>query len=293
MMNSLRRLVLISSICSGVLLVALMQDRSIVKANAPIINGERYIVVVIPSYNNSKWCKLNLGNLFQQNYRNYHVVYIDDCSSDTTYEVAQQFVRQCNMQDRVTLIKNPDRHGALYNLYHAIHSLPDKAIVITLDGDDWFKGTDVLSTINEAYSDPNVWLTYGQFEEFPRGSLGICHPMPEYIVQSKSYRKQNWFTSHLRTFYAGLFKKIKKEDLLDEDGSFYAVTWDQAFMFPMLEMADGRIKFIDKIMYVYNQANPLNDFKMHLRKQLMAERTIRRKNSYDPLDQQQARFIVS
>lgn len=288
----LRMFILIAAIGSGVLLVALMQEKSALKLDASIINGQRYIVIVIPSYNNSRWCKTNLGSVFAQNYTNYHVIYIDDCSSDDTYDLVKTCIKEAGQEHRVTLLRNSDRHGALYNLYHAIHSLPDRAIVATLDGDDWFKSTDVLATINQAYSDPNVWLTYGQFEEFPRGSLGICHPMPDYIIANKSYRKENWFTSHLRTFYAGLFKRIDKRDLMHE-GEFLSVTWDQAFMFPMLEMADGRIKFIDKIMYVYNQANPLNDFKQHLRKQLAFERMIRRKESYEPLPSDQATFVVS
>lgn len=259
---------------------------STARADIPLVNGERYMVVIIPSYNNSKWYALNLGSVFQQKYVNYQVVYIDDCSTDGTYELVHQFVHNCGQQQRVTLIKNKERHGALYNLYHAIHACPDHAIIITLDGDDWFKGTDVLKTINEAYANPHVWLTYGQFEEFPRGSLGICHPMPSNVVTQKSYRNQPWFTSHLRTFYAGLFKKIKQEDLM-HNGDFFSVTWDQAFMFPMLEMANGRIQFIDKILYVYNQANPLNDFRMHLQKQLACERIIRHRQQYAALDDTQ------
>lgn len=288
----MKRMIVLAAICSCVLIVAFMQDRSAIKQDAPIINGERYIVVVIPSYNNSRWYKLNLGNLFAQNYTNYHVIYIDDCSDDNTYELVKKFVADCRQDYRVTLIRNPERQGALYNIYHAIHSCPDKAIILTLDGDDWLKGRDVLSTINQAYSNSNVWLTYGQFEEYPRGNLGICHPMPDYIVQSKSYRKQEWFTSHLRTFYAGLFKRVKKEDMM-QDGKFYTVTWDQAFLFPMLEMANGHFLFIDKILYVYNQANPLNDFKQHLRKQLLTEREIRRKEQYAPLDPAAVDFCVA
>ena len=79
------------------------------------------------------------------------------------------------------------------------------------------------------------------------------------------------------------------------DGEFYSVAWDQAFMFPMLEMADGRIKFIEKKTYVYNQANPLNDFRQHMRQQLNYERLIRRKEQYKPLSFQEAQelFLVA
>jgi glycosyltransferase involved in cell wall biosynthesis len=265
-----------------------MQGRIAAQLDAPIINGERYMIVIIPSYNNAKWYKLNLGYLFQQKYNNYRVIYIDDCSTDGTAELVQQFVKACGQEHRVTLIKNIERHGALYNLYHAIHGCPDRAIIMTLDGDDWFKRADVLQIINAAYADPNVWLTYGQYEEFPRGSLGICHPMPDAVIAAKDYRSHKWFTSHLRTFYAGLFKQVKEEDLKYGD-DFFSVTWDQAFMFPMLEMANGRIKFIDEILYVYNQANPLNDFKLKLRNQLMCERIIRAKERYEPLDDARAK----
>ena len=256
---------------------------------------EKHIVVVVSSYNNSKWYKLNLSRIFEQKYSNYRVIYIDDCSDDGTGDLVRQFIKQSGHEHRVKLICNKDRKGAMYNLYHAIHSCNDKSIIITYDGDDWFKGGDALQTVNKAYDDSDVWMTYGQFETFPGAHLGICHPMPDYIVNSHSYRKQEWFTSHLRTFYAGLFKKIKKDDMLDEKGDFFAVAWDQCFMFPMLEMAQGRLKFIDKVLYVYNQANPLNDFRVRCAEQLYCERMIRRKPSYEPLDSHVAKrsFVIS
>ncbi len=274
----------VTLVFSAIVITAMMCDNKPFY-QAKVVNGERYLVVVIPSYNNERWCKENLESVFVQKYSNYHVIYIDDCSSDATLARVKDIIQKAGKQDKVTIVANTERKGALYNLYTAIHSCDDHAIVLTLDGDDWFKSADVLQTINRAYSDPHVWLTYGQFEVFPGNALGQCRPMPEYFITSKSYRQQPWITSHLRTFYAGLFKKIHKEDLLDdEDGKFYQVTWDQAFMFPMLEMANGNIRFIDKIVYVYNQVNPLNDFKQHLRKQLLCERIIRRKPAYQPLD---------
>ena len=289
MIKKVRVVIAILAICTGILIVALMPDTSLAPKDAPIINGERYIVVVIASYNNSKWYEKNLSTLFAQKYSNYHVIYIDDSSSDNTFKLVKNYVYKMGQSHRVTLINNKERKGALDNLYSAIHSCSDCAIIITYDGDDWMPlgVTDVLQTINEAYVDPNVLLTYGQFETFPGKHLGICHPMPDYIIDAKSYRKEHWFTSHMRTFYAGLFKKIRKEDLM-MDGEFYSVSWDQAFMLPMLEMASGHIKFIDKIMYVYNQANPLNDFRQHLRKQLNYERLIRRKECYTALDLKEA-----
>lgn len=266
--------------------------RGYLQPGAPIINGERHIVIVIPSYNNSKWYQANLDSVFKQRYSNYHVMYIDDCSPDGTGELVLQYVKKHNKQDLVTVVKNPQRRGALYNLYHAIHACDDRTIIITLDGDDWLKDEWVLSVINEAYRDPSVVLTYGQFEEYPQGSKGFCVPLPDYMIKSACYRKERWLTSHLRTFYAGLFKKIKQDDLM-YGGEFFNVTWDQAFMFPMLEMANGKIKCIERVLYVYNQNNPLNDFRVRLQQQLMCERIIRRKEAYQPLSDQELHSFIA
>jgi glycosyltransferase involved in cell wall biosynthesis len=289
MTHRLKMIIGFTVLCSA-MLVAFVQ---IGTSGAPIKNGQKHMVIIIPSYNNKEWYKLNVGMIFAQKYDNYRVIYIDDCSSDGTADLVEQYVAQCGQQHRVTLIRNKERQGALYNLYHAIHSCDDHAIILTYDGDDWFKDDQVLATVNKAYDDPNVWLTYGQFEVYPGNTIGQCRPMPDYIITSHSYRQQPWITSHLRTFYAGLFKGIKEEDLLFE-GKFFEVTWDQAFLFPMLEMANGHFKFIDRVLYVYNQQNPLNDFKVRLGKQLYCERVIRRKTCYQPLDEHEARrsFVV-
>lgn len=246
---------------------------------------EKEIVVIIPSYNNIQWYQKNLDSVRDQDYNNYHVIYIDDASKDGTGDAVQQYVKDNNIHDKITVISNQANKGALANIYEAVHSADNKAIIVTLDGDDWFAHNKVLATINNAYSDPNVWMTYGNYTHYPEQRMGSCNAsIPQNIVQQHAYRRYTWCTSHLRTFYAWLFKKIKKEDLCDEKG-FYRVTWDQAFMFPMLEMAAGRWRYISETLYVYNVQNPLNDFKVRLREQLLAERAIRAKKPYVQLTQ--------
>ena len=64
-------------------------------------------------------------------------------------------------------------------------------------------------------------------------------------------------------------------------------------MFPMLEMAHGRVKFIDKITYIYNQDNPLNDYKNKIHEVIHCERVIRSKAPYDPLAVQEVQQFVA
>jgi len=249
---------------------------------------EKPMVVVIPSYNNKDWYKLNLNSVFKQDYKNYRVIYIDDASPDGTGDLVAQHIKTCGQEHRTILINNPKNTGAMANIYKAVHTCSDKDIIVTLDGDDWFKDKTVLKKLNQVYQDPNIWMTYGQYEELHYKKkekksftkLGHCKQIPPNVVRANAYRETEWLSSHLRTFYAGLFKQIKLQDFLD-NGNFYKVSWDMAFMMPMLEMAKGKFKFIEDVVYVYNCITPLNDFKTKLQRQLHMAYVIRSKNKYN------------
>lgn len=251
--------------------------------------NEKPIVVVIPSYNNQQWYKKNLNSLFQQNYENYSVIYIDDCSSDGTGNLVEKYVDECNQNKRFTLIKNENRQGALYNIYHAVHSCNDTDIIIIYDGDDWFPHGEVLNIINQEYQSNQTWLTYGTFVSHPDGKTsGHSKPFSQHVIEKNLFRTQT-HPSHLRTFYAWLFKKIHRKDLT-KDGIFFPMAWDLAMMFPMIEMAGERHQLINEITYVYNQQNPISDYKVNLKLQQEIDQYIRNlpryrrlENEYDDL----------
>ena len=51
-------------------------------------------------------------------------------------------------------------------------------------------------------------------------------------------------------------------------------------MFPMLEMAQERHRFIPDVLYVYNVENILNDFRIYPQEQILMETIIRQKKKY-------------
>ncbi len=140
----------------------------------------------------------------------------------------------------------------------------------------------MLEYINRVYSDPSVWLTYGQFREWPSGNHGFCRQMPDDIVKGNVFREFTHIPSHLRTFYAGLFKKIKIEDLMYE-GNFMRMTGDIAAMFPMIEMARDHFRFIDTVLLDYNAANPLNNYKVGVGLERKLDLVIRSRKRYEKI----------
>lgn len=248
------------------------------------VSEQKPFVIISPSFNNVRWCEKNLASVFEQRYDNYRLIYIDDCSTDGTLDKVKEIVARHGKADKVQLIRNEVNKGAMENLYHAIHSCSDQEIVVCLDGDDWLAHDKVLETLNKAYANPDVWLAYGGYREYPSYNKG-CYSkqLPSKVISKNKFREHPWSTSHIRTFYAGLFKQIKLQDLF-KDGKFVSTAYDVAMMFPMLEMAGKRISYLKKgIFYIYNHDNPLNDDVKRWKDQLTTQEYIRALPKYQPL----------
>lgn len=245
----------------------------------------KHFVFVIPSYNNEEWYEKNLNSIISQEYDNWHAIYIDDVSTDETKHCVESFITDHHMEHKITLMVNEVRQGALANMYKAVNMCQDTDIIVTLDGDDWLSGPHVLDVLNSVYQDDNIWMTFGSYQEYPSGKKGIFSRLiPENVIALNSYRKHQWSSSHIRTFYAWLFKCIKKEDFMFK-GSWLQMSGDLAQMIPMLELSGGRFKYISDILYIYNLKTPINDQKVNRKLQAHMEKYIRSKDVYAPLMQ--------
>lgn len=242
------------------------------------------IVVLIPSYNNEKWVKQNLESVVSQTYPRTSIYYVNDCSSDKTKELVDAFIKEKNLESRSTVVHNKERCHALLNTYTAIHNIAPHKVVVILDGDDTFAHSGVLQRIADAYADQKTWMTYGDYRVEPASKGGsCCTRLSRSIARRCSFRSHRWVYGPVRTFYAKLFHRIKKEDLM-WNNAFFTMSGDVAFMFPLLEMASlGHIQYIPECLYIYNVVNPLNDHRLNPDFQLFLEQQIRAKPRYKPL----------
>ena len=247
---------------------------------------EKPIVIFIPSYNNEKWCQKNLLSTIQ-NYSNYRIIYVDDCSTDSTALEVEHFKQDFpDHAPKVTFIKNNTRKGVVANAYAVISECKDEEIIVSLDGDDFLYNEHVLEKINQVYSSsPNIWLTYGSITTWPHDApVFKTHMIPnEFIESFDGIRRWPYVAGHLRTFYARLFKKIRKESLL-YNNEFYSMAGDIAIMTPMMEMARERHAFIPDILYIYNTSNPLSDHNVNRKLQLDLHNYIQELAPYERLD---------
>lgn len=251
-------------------------------------NNNKHFVIVTTSYKNARWYKKNLDSVFSQTYKNWHMIYTDDCSPDSTGDLVEEYLKTHDINKQVTLIKNQERKLALHNIVHSIYQCKSSDIIVSLDGDDWFAHPNVLSHLNSVYQNINTWMTFGSFSLASQEGVRDewLHDYDQATISKRAFREYpNMLPSHLRTFYVGLFKKIQLNDLMYK-GEYFDMAWDMAFMIPMIEMASNHYSFINDILYVYNNLNDLNDNKVNAARQGYLDRVIRKLPKYPVLEQQ-------
>lgn len=141
--------------------------------------------------------------------------------------------------------------SAAENFVGVCRSLRPDAIIVWLDGDDRLKHDRVLEKLLEVYQDPGVWMTYGSYEHAD-GRPGITRAYTE--EEAKDYRQAEWLGSHLKTARAALFQRLTDEDL-KAHGHWRELAWDQAIMFPMLEMSGiEHSRHCNEVLCVYDYA---------------------------------------
>ena len=273
------------------------------------------IKIIVPFYNPGKFLDRCVNSLLTQDYDNYEILFIDDCSSDDSFskipavkykgdengellmnENGEPIVEsKHHLLDKtkcsnILAWRSGERVTALPNLHNGImrFATDPEDIVVIVDGDDWLVNKRVLSTINDFYNDnKECWMMYGS----SKWTNGMQCCAREYTEEEfNNLRKTQFKVSHIRTFRAGLYASIAEQDkdfdcMKDNAGNWYKMTYDVAMFLPMLEMAGKEHVFYNPTpFYVYNRDNPISDDKVNQNLQTAIHLQINKKKSFDKID---------
>ena len=213
-----------------------------------------------------------------QRHKDFTCYITDDVSTDNTVNIVRETIKN---DPRFILIENKTKFFQPGNYDQVITSrnIDGEEICVEVDGDDWLPDSNVFTRINEVYKDKEVWMTSGSFR-YHDGRPGFANPPTNF----SNVRKQTFTLSHLRTWKSWLWKKIKHEDLRDENNNYWNVAGDLSFMFPMFEMSgEKHYRFLSDINYIYNESNPINDHKVNMSNVIHTVNKIRNKPEYKQL----------
>lgn len=246
---------------------------------------ETKIIVLVPFYNVTDYIMECYQSLIEQDYQNFEILFIDDCSSDGCIDLIPE-------NKKVFKVKMQERSLALANLYSVLksYSFNDEDIVIIVDGDDFLWHNQIFAELNEIYNKRKCLVTYGQYRSLDN-RIGHCKPYTENDFQN--LRALDWRASHLKTFKYKIYKEFLDLDpnvnsYKDDKGSFYKMTYGIALMTPLLEIAGfENVYFNDRPWYIYREHKKNNviidaSLQFHVAKEI--KKKIPFKRSYEQID---------
>lgn len=190
-----------------------------------------------------------VASLLDQHNGDWGAVVVDDASTNGMGDYMK--VLLADFRDRVTLVRNERRRGALYNTWNAIANFcgnPD-SVIITLDADDALIGGHVVDRVLEEY-EGGADVTVGSMTRLDKEKQ-----YPAKFSNPRWWDSNIW--QHLRSFRKRLFDAIDVEDF-KIGGEWVGLATDWAFMVPIIEMASSP-RLIAEELYLYEPATPKDD----------------------------------
>lgn len=242
--------------------------------------------IVVPSFNSVNFLPKTLRSIEKQLDRNFDVCVIDDAS--TLKEQREIILDFCQRNGWIAHF-SPVNRGQVFSILEGVKELKcqDQDVIVLVDGDDWLYDEHVLTKLAKVYEDDEVYLTWGQFETDPPGctEVNYAYWIDHEVIEKQQYRQILDVFNHLRTWKYRLFREIRDADLRDpHTHEYFRVSGDKALLYPMLEMAGYRVRFIPDVLYVYNLNNPISDFNMNRKEQMEATAYIRSLKPYSVLN---------
>jgi hypothetical protein len=221
---------------------------------------------IIPSLDD-QW-KTALKSVMNQSHDgDIHAIVIHD-------DAGEESLQPIDGRWNTLLWKRKGRNYAAKNIFDALQKslcfgLSGDTVVAIVDGDDRLD-IGAVSMLSTAYKN-GAWVTHGSYTQLSTGRK-IGRPYPT----GCDYRAEKWRGSHLKTMRYDLALRIPEACYKGPDGEWMRVCYDLAMMFPAMEMAGhSMVRFIQKSMYIYNDLNPLNDYKVRGEEQANVDTWIR------------------
>ena len=127
--------------------------------------------IIIPNYNYAHTIEKCLNSIAEQTYKNYEVIFVDDCSTDNSVEIADKYKYKMNI--KIVQLKQKRLNGGARNEAY-LHLSDDVDYVMYVDSDDWLLNNTVLEHINKALrNNPDV-LFIG-LSAYKNGDTNTCY----------------------------------------------------------------------------------------------------------------------
>lgn len=199
------------------------------------------IGIIIPNYNYEEWIDKCLSSIAKQTYKNFEVIFCDDCSTDNSVNVAYKYIEKMNI--KIVQLKQKRLNGGARNeAYLWLEN--DTDYIWYVDSDDWLKDEKVLERINNSLQGSPDVLFVGV--AIDKNGIEYAQYIPRY--SNKYEAIQGW---------SGSCGKVIKKELATRQENLYqegTLKEDRTHHYKIC-IHMKTFKNLSEICYVWNRNN--------------------------------------
>ncbi len=118
---------------------------------------EKGIAVIVPCYNHAAYLEATFTCLAQQTYRPFEVIFIEDHSSDDSYNRLKRFSAELPLGIKTTLLQTPKNSGQAFAINLGVE-MAHASICMVLNDDDYLMHDTLEATIEILAHHSNLFL---------------------------------------------------------------------------------------------------------------------------------------
>ncbi|MGM9733137.1 MAG: glycosyltransferase family 2 protein [Prevotella sp.] len=145
------------------------------------MNATPLVSYLVPIYNVEKYLENCLESIFGQTYQNTEYVFVDDCSTDNSYDVLLSTLMKNNIpQEKYTIVRHPQNEGIAVSRADCVANAKGEYVQF-VDSDDWIE-PDMTETMVAATQNSQIDL------------IG-CYYIKDFLSGKQTLHKENYSQS--------------------------------------------------------------------------------------------------
>lgn len=213
------------------------------------------ISIIMPAFNAEKYIGQSIESVLNQTDENWELIIIDDCSSDNTYEIINDFSKR---DPRIKILRNKHNSGPSKSRNKGIEASQGEYLAF-LDCDDTI-APEFVQLLLFTLSKFEVDIVYFQFNDInieTQESRSIRNTIPKNILLNSQQALELFLSQEpdVNSMCNKIFKKslISKQKIRINEARFHGE--DMEFVMKVFENLNSLV-CIDKFLYNYIHQNP-------------------------------------
>ncbi|MEO7311377.1 MAG: glycosyltransferase family 2 protein [Chitinophagaceae bacterium] len=138
------------------------------------------ISVIIPNYNHALFLDLRINTILNQTFEDFEVIILDDCSTDNSREVINQYRQHPKVSD---IVFNEANSGSTFKQWLKGIQLAKGEWILIAESDDWSEPTLLEQLFEGTKKVPDVTLSFCQtLTVYENGALNYSGSITKYNV---------------------------------------------------------------------------------------------------------------